>query len=145
MMLETIVKRFLADLVRWCQTPPKQPGDFLIRVTGEDHMAMKNITEITLPALPDGNPEGVVRRDFIITQTGDNTQVFNHAWAPGELPNNTVVVKLTQGVEVKLSLADSDAAGNKSLPRELIFTPTDVTPPSEPGAFQMKVTGEVNE
>lgn len=142
MTLETIVKSFVANLVRWATTPPKQPQEFLIRVTGEE--MRKNITEIALPPLAEGNPDNVVKRQLTVVPTAEgSTPLLDVAISPSE--PQAVVVKLAQGVEVKISLIDVDQADNASLPRDLIFTPSDVTPPTEPGDFQLKVSGEVEE
>src|SRR3954463_16159222 len=103
MTLESIVKRFVADLVRWALHPPTQPREFLIRVTGEE--MRKNVTEITLPPLAEGNPEGVVKRQLTVVGTAEGSvPLFDAAISPSE--PQTVVVKLPQGVEVKLSLVD---------------------------------------
>jgi hypothetical protein len=137
--VESIVRRFLAELIRWALRPPTQPGFFKLSVVGENAMR-KNITVVTFPALADGNPEGVVTRRFLVTtgagvlHTGDYT-----------VPTSPVTVNLPQGVEVTLSLVDIDQAGNESSPRLFTFTPSDVTPPSQPGDFGLLVTGEVDE
>jgi hypothetical protein len=152
--MEPIVKRFLAELIRWALKPPSQPGPFKLKVvaeefkvggvtyvdsipTGEITIMKKNVTVITMPALPEGNPEGVVTRKFTVNST-DLT--FSQDFT---VPSDYVVtVKLAQGVEVTLSLTDVDQAGNNSVPRTYTFTPSDVTPPSQPGEFQMVVTSE---
>lgn len=140
-------KTLLAEAIKWALSPPSKPGPFALTVIGEHRvpngvdMARANVTEITLPAVPEGNPDGVVRRDFTIKATGAEDFLFNHAYTPEEsVP--AIVVNLVQGVEVTLSLVDQDQAGNKSEPRTFTFTPTDVTPPHMPGEFTMKVSGE---
>lgn len=133
-------KTFLAEAVKWALSPPAKPGPFALVVSGDDNMARANITTITLPPVAAGNPDGVVRRDFLVTPTGSDP-IFNHAYAPGE--EVPVTLKLVQGTEYTLSLTDQDQAGNHSPSRTLTFVPTDVTPPAEPGSFQMQVTGEV--
>lgn len=100
---------------------------------------MKNVTVITMPALTEGNPEGVATRKFTVNAT-DGSFTFGQDFV---VPSDySVTVRLAQGVEVTLSLTDVDAAGNSSTPRTLTFTPSDVTPPSQPGEFQMVVTSE---
>ena len=99
----------------------------------------KNVTVVTMPALADGNPEGVVLRKFTATST--DLSFSQDLPVPGD---SSVTVQLAQGVEVTLKLVDVDQAGNMSQPSVYTFTPTDVTPPSMPGPFQMTVTGEVD-
>lgn len=138
--LVTLFRSFLAEVIRWSLSPPAQPGPFALEVVGETDMPRANVTVIGLPALPADNPDKVVRRDFTISQTG-GVSVFNQAYAPGE--EVPVTVNLVQGIEVELKLVDKDAAGNASVPSTYVFTPTDVTPPQQPGPFQIQVTGEV--
>jgi hypothetical protein len=148
--MEPIVRRFLAELIRWALKPPAQPGLFKLSVTGEELTGdgkggfemRKNITVITMPALTDGNPEGVATRKFTVNATDGSFTFGQDFTVPSDY---SVTVKLAQGVEVTLALTDVDQAGNNSAPRTMTFTPSDVTPPSQPGEFQMTVTGEVEE
>ena len=152
MSLEAIVKVFLANLIRWALTPPSKPGLFKLVVTSESSELSptgvplkKNITDITLPVIADGNPEGVATRRFKIETTATPPEVV---MAEADYPFDQgpfIGVKLTQGVEIKFSLIDIDQAGNLSPVDEYVFTPSDVTAPGVPGAFKTVVTGEVDE
>lgn len=149
--LEQSLKTFLAELIRWALRPPAQPGTFALVVTGEEVtgsgeiIMRKNITTITLPEVAAGNPEGVKVRKFSVVSGADSLFAQDLPLADGAVNVDPVVLKLPQGVETVLTLIDVDAAGNESKPDVFTFTPTDVTPPSMPGAFQMSVSGEVDE
>lgn len=168
--MEQILRKFLADIIRWALNPPDQPGLFKLKVRGETltvsgqtytlhddgsvtisgevKVMPKNITDITFPALAAGNPQKVNIRRFKIETTATPPEVVfpeQDFTVPSTDPTDIVVsdVLLTQGVEIKLTLVDIDPAGNLSVARELVTTPTDQTPPSQPGEFQMVVKGEV--
>jgi len=146
---EWIVKRFVADLVRWATHAPAKPGPFVITVTGEQSPTegepmRKNITDIAFPALPPDNPDGVVKRRFSIVETGSQTVIFPEQDFAFDTPG-VVGVKLAQGIEVMVSIADMDQANNLGEAQEQPYTPSDVTAPAKPGEFGFTVTGEVDE
>lgn len=144
---ELIIKKFVADTVRWAFKPPAKPGPFTITVRGEESEdgLRKNITDITFPEIATGNPDGVEKRRFNIEDSSGNV-IFAETEYPWDAPAPQVIgVKLAHGVEVNLSIIDIDQAGNESEAQIHTFTPTDVTAPAKPGEFSMAVTGEVEE
>lgn len=144
-------KTLLAETIKWALSPPTTPGPFALRVIGEQTTfpkgtpMKKNTTVITLPAVADGNPEGVVTRRFTVLSGTETVLSAEYTLQPDTVNVDPVTVNLAQGVEATLSLVDVDQAGNASAPDVFTFTPTDVTAPSTPGKFGIEVTGEVNE
>lgn len=150
------LKNLVKQLVVWAYTGPRRPDEFTITVIGEHlqwsptlsigewvdevHAMRFNVTEIKLAELPEGNPDNVAVRDFGVFDAETNAAVFTQTF--GVAPDLKPSVNLQQGKTYNIMLVDIDTAGNRSEPRILVHTATDVTPPRQPGEFETRVLSE---